>query len=106
MNKHSKKNKKKNAQYNKATKSKKSVNLIHNPSIRSYKIISTNNVNFMMKKLNQFIEIDTEPKFAKPLSIYDGILIIYKHQAYIDLGVNSYIPVFNTNTGEILVSSI
>lgn len=55
-----------------------------------------------MKKQNQFIEIDTEPKFAKPLSIYDGILIIYKHQAYIDLGFNSYIPVFNTNTGEYL----
>ena len=100
MIKHSKKNK------TKVTTSKKNVNIIYIPPIRNYKIISTNNVPFMMKQRHKFVEIDSQPTFAKPMSIYEGTLVVYKQQAYIDLGFNSYIPVLNTHTGDILVSSI
>ena len=55
-----------------------------------------NNVNGTMVKNNEIAELD---------GVWTGTIILIDDNIYVDLGMNEYIPVFDRETGDILVTT-
>ena len=76
------------------------IKIKENELIRSYKVVSNNEVPFYKKKGKKYI-LETEPPlYAKTNDYYEGSIVIGSKQMYINLGVNSYLPMVNIETGK------
>ena len=82
------------------------IQIKENELIRGYKVVSKKMVPFYQKKGKKYIPVSSEPFYAKTNDSYEGSIVIDSKQIYINLGMNSYLPVVNIETGEIVLASL
>ena len=75
------------------------IQIKENELIRGYKVVSK-------KRVKNIIPVSSEPFYAKTNDSYEGSIVIDSKQIYINLGMNSYLPVVNIETGEIVLVSL